>query len=123
VPTLAEAGLPEYDEACVNDASRIALSERVEVHADPAITARGAKFRHSVRVQVHLKHGRRLERSADTPRGGDANFASAADIVDKFEKLAAHALPKTRVDELRDAVLRLEQLGDAAQLAALMVKP
>jgi hypothetical protein len=50
-------------------------------------------------------------------------FAPAADIVDKFEKLAAHALPKTRVDGLRDAVLRLEQLGDAAQLAALMVKP
>ena len=41
-------------------------------------------------------------------------------IVDKFEKLAVHALPKARVAELRDAVLKLEQLADAAELAALM---
>jgi aconitate decarboxylase len=65
----------QFDDACVNDARRIALSELVEVHADPAITARGAKFRHSVRVQVHLKDGRRLERSTDVPRGGDQNLA------------------------------------------------
>jgi 2-methylcitrate dehydratase PrpD len=111
----------QFDEACVTDKRRIALSERVEVHADPAITARGAKFRHSVRVQVHLKDGRRLERGADVPRGGDQNFAPVADIVDKFEKLAVHALPKAKVAKLRDAVLRLEQLGDAAELAALMI--
>jgi len=110
----------QFNDACVHDSRRIALSERVHVHADPAITARGAKYRHAVRVQIILKDGRRLERSADTPRGGDANFAPAADIIDKFEKLAVHALPKTRVTELRDAVLRLEQLGDAAELAALM---
>jgi aconitate decarboxylase len=110
----------QFDEACVHDARRIAFAERVHVQADPAITARGAKFRHSVRVQVHLKDGKRLERSADTPRGGDANFASAADIVDKFEKLALHALPKANMARLRDAVLRLERLGNAAELAALM---
>ena len=112
----------QFNEACVTDERRIALSERVEVRADPAITARGAKFRHTVRVQVQLKDGRRLERGADTPRGGDANFAPAADIVDKFEKLAAHALPKNRVAELRDAILGLEKLEDAAELAALMSK-
>jgi aconitate decarboxylase len=112
----------QFDEACVHDKRRIALSERVEVHADPAITARGAKSRHSVRVRVHLKDGRRLERSADTPRGADWNFASAGEIVGKFEKLAAHALPKKRVAELRDAVLGLEKLRDTARLAALLAK-
>ena len=110
----------QFDEACVTDKRRIALSRRVEVHADPAITARGAKFRHSVRVQVALKDGRRLERSTDTPRGGDANFAPAGDIVHKFEKLAAHALPRNRIAELHDAVLKLEKLQDCAELAALM---
>jgi len=34
--------------------------------------------------------------------------------------LAVHALPKARVAGLRDAVLGLEQLADAAELAALM---
>ena len=110
----------QFDEACVTDKRRIALSKRVEVHADPAITAKGAKFRHSVRVAVHLKNGKRLEHSADVPRGGDQNFAPDADIVDKFEKLALHALPKANLARLRDVVLRLERLGNAAELAALM---
>jgi 2-methylcitrate dehydratase PrpD len=112
----------QFDDASVHDPRRIALAERVQVHADPAITARGAKHRHAVRVAVHLKNGTRLERSADTPRGSDANFAPAADVIDKFENLAVHALPKKRVAELRDAVLGLEQLADAAELAALMAK-
>jgi 2-methylcitrate dehydratase PrpD len=113
----------QFDEACVHDRKRIALSERVQVHADPAITARGAKHRHAVRVQVRLKNGTRLERSAEVPRGGDANFASVADIVDKFEKLAVHGLPKQRVAELRDCVLGLEKLADSARLATLLARP
>jgi 2-methylcitrate dehydratase PrpD len=101
----------------------MALAERVFVHADPAITALGAKHRHRVRVEVGLKNGKRLTRSADTPRGGDENFASPEEIVDKFEKLAVHALPESRVRELRDAVLGVEKLQDAARLATLMSKP
>ena len=110
----------QFDAAAVTDSRRIALAERVSVHADPAITALGAKHRHSVRVEVRLSNGTRLSRSADAPRGSDENFASPADIVAKFEKLAAHALPEKRIGELRDAVLGLEDLQDAARLATLM---
>ena len=110
----------QFDAAAVTDSRRIALAERVSVHADPAITALGAKHRHSVRVEVRLRNGTRLSRSADTPRGSDENFASPADIVAKFEKLAVHALPEKRIGELRDAVLGLEDLQDAARLATLM---
>jgi len=110
----------QFDAAAVTDSRRIALAERVSVHADPAITALGARHRHSVRVEVRLRNGTRLSRSADTPRGSDENFASPADIVAKFEKLAAHALPEKRIGELRDAVLGLEDLQDAARLATLM---
>jgi 2-methylcitrate dehydratase PrpD len=110
----------QFDENSVADPRRMALAERVAVVADPAITARGAKHRHAVRVEVHLRNGARLEREEETPRGGDENFASLAEVVDKFEKLAASALPAKRVHELRDAVLGLEDLPDAARLAALM---
>jgi aconitate decarboxylase len=113
----------QFDAAAVTDARRMALAERVSVHADPVITARGAKHRHCVRVEVRLKNGTRLSRSADTPRGGDENFARPEEIIDKFEKLAVHALPEKRAGELRDAVLGLEDLQDATRLAALMSKP
>jgi len=109
----------QFTDAAITDPRRIALAERVSVLEDPAITARGAKARHSVRVEVALKDGKRVSRSVDTPRGGDENFASPAEIVAKFERLAAHALPPPRVAELRDAVLSLESLHDAATLPSL----
>jgi hypothetical protein len=42
--------------------------------------------------------------------------------VQKFEKLASKALPKAQVEKLRDAMLGLEKLGDASELAQLLVK-
>jgi tripartite-type tricarboxylate transporter receptor subunit TctC len=57
---------------------------------------------------------------AGTPRGSEPNFASEARIVAKFEKLAARALPRQRTAQLRDAVLGMEKLRDAARLAQLM---
>jgi 2-methylcitrate dehydratase PrpD len=102
------------------DARRMALAERVEVLADPEITVRGAKHRHAVRVEIELRGGQRLQKAQESPRGSDEQFATAAEIVGKFEQLAARALRPERVAELRDAVLRLEELGDAAQLAALL---
>jgi len=94
----------------------------VEVIADPQITALGAKHRHRVRVEVALKGGRNLQMQEEAPRGSEQKFASTADVVAKFEKLAARALPGRRLGELRDAVLKLEELGDAAKLAQLLAQ-
>ena len=102
------------------DPRRIALADKVEVSADPAITAKGAQFRHMVRVVVHLRGGDRLECAKEAPRGSERDFASAEEITRKFEQLARHALPEERVAELRDSVLALEKLADAARLVDLM---
>jgi len=104
------------------DPKRMALADRVEVIADPEITARGAKHRHAVRVELTLKNGSTLRREEEAPRGSEERFASSAEVVGKFEKLAARALPAARIGELRDAVLELEKLGDAARLAALLAQ-
>src|SRR6266850_2390687 len=112
----------QFKPGAETDARRIALAERVSVLADPAITARGAKHRQAVRVEVQLKGGKQLEAAQDAPRGSDEQFAGTADIVAKFEKLASRALPAPRVSQLRDAVLGLEGLRDAGQLAALLAQ-
>ena len=64
----------------------------------------------------------RLECAKEAPRGSERSFAAPADIIAKFEKLAAHALPPARAAELRDAVLGLEKLQDAGRIADLMAK-
>src|SRR5437016_5807936 len=85
-----------FTESIVTEPERMALAEKVEVRPDPGISAKGAKYRHSVRVVVILNDGSVLERAVETPRGSGANFASEGQIVAKFEKLAARALKRSR---------------------------
>lgn len=112
----------QFTEDKVADPARMALAQKVEVREDRDITAKGAKFRHMVHVEVHLNDGTVMKRTVEAARGSEKKFASDADIVQKFEKLAAKALPKSQVAQLRDAMLGLEKLGDASQLARLLAK-
>ena len=115
-----DCSVAEFTGDAYADPRRIALAGKVEVVADPTITAKGAAFRHMVRVAADLRGGERLECTKEAPRGSERDFASAGEITRKFEQLARHALPEARVAELRDAVLGLDKLADAARLADLM---
>ncbi len=110
----------QFSDAVVADSRRMALAEKVEVRPDPEISAKGAKSRHSVRVEVTLNDGSLLERAVETPRGSEPNFASEAQIVAKFEKLASRALKREQIARLRDAVLAVEKLKDASRIAKLL---
>lgn len=112
----------QFEPDCVDDSARIDLSRKVEVRHDPAITALGSRFRHKVRVEIHLNDGTVLEEGREAPRGSEKSFASTDDIVEKFRKLARHALPTARIDQLVDCVLNVERLDDAATLARLLSK-
>jgi aconitate decarboxylase len=112
----------QFTEDKVADPARMKLAEVVEVHHDKDITAKGAKFRHMVRVVVELKDGTRMERTVEAARGSEKKFASDADIVEKFEKLARKALPQVQVAKLRDAMLNLENLEDASEIARLLAQ-
>lgn len=115
-----DCGVDQFTEDKVADPQRMAEAEKVEVHHDPEITAKGAKFRHMVRVELHLTDGTRMQRTVEAARGSEQKFASETDIVEKFEKLAAKALPRSQVEELRDAMLGLEKVSDATRIARLL---
>ncbi|HEX9672986.1 MAG TPA: MmgE/PrpD family protein [Burkholderiales bacterium] len=112
----------QFTEDKVADRARMALAEKVEVVHDPEITALGAKFRHKVHVEAHLNDGTVLKRTVEAARGSEKKFATDAEIVEKYEKLAAKALPGAQISKLREAVLGLEKLKDASELARLMAK-
>ena len=112
----------QFMDAAVSDARRMALATKVEVREDPAITARGSRFRHAVRVEVHLRDGTRLAESLEAARGSEQHFATDAEIVDKFTRLASHRLSPRRVEALRDAVLDLPRLEDATTLTRLLAQ-
>jgi 2-methylcitrate dehydratase PrpD len=117
-----EVFVDQFSEAMLVDPDRMALAEKVQVISDPAITARGSRFRHLVRVELSLRDGTLLEQTVEAPRGSERRFADQGDVVEKFEKLAGHVLPVQQVSSIRDAVLELEKLPDAALLARLLAK-
>ena len=112
----------QFSEAVLADPARTSLAERVKIVPDPSIIARGSKFRHMVRVEVFLKDGTVLEHTVEAPRGSEQRFATEAEVVEKFERLADHNLLPNQVASICDTVLHLEQLSDVATLTRLLAK-
>ena len=110
----------QFTEEAVTDQGRMELSKKVEVVEDPAITARGARYRHMVRVDVHLSDGSVHSETREAPRGSEHSFAPAEDIIDKFRKLTRTTLPQDQQDALIAAMLKVETLTDARELIRLL---
>ena len=107
----------QFSDDTVDDKRRIALSKKVSVLEDPAITARGSNYRHMVRVEVELKNGAKLEQTVEAPRGSEQSFASEADIVQKFKKLATHTFSAAKADAIVNLVLGADKLARAGEIA------
>jgi 2-methylcitrate dehydratase PrpD len=115
-----EAFVDQFTPDCVNDRSRIELSRKVQVIHDPAITALGAAHRHQVHVEVHFRDGSVERESRDAPRGSEQDFASEAQIIDKFRKLTRGTMAEQQQNALIDSVLRLEQSPDSRAMIELL---
>ena len=119
VATLLLCGdvfVDEFKPEAVHDAARIALSRKVEVVHDPAITALGAKFRHKVRVEIHFTDGSREEETREAPRGSEQSFAGPDEIVEKFRKLTRSTMQPSQQDEVIGIILGMEEIDDMARL-------
>jgi 2-methylcitrate dehydratase PrpD len=112
----------QFSEDKVAVPERMALAQRVEVTENPAVTAKGAAFRHMVEVTVILKDGTHMEQTLEAARGSERSFASAADVIEKFGKLAKRRVPSAKADEIVDHVLNIEHLGDIRTLTSLLAQ-
>ena len=110
----------EFRPDCVADPARIALSRKVQVVHDPAITALGAAFRHKVRVEVRWRDGSAEIESREAPRGSEQSFATAGDIVEKFHKLSRGTMGAKQQEALVSAVMQLDELKDTRALTDLL---
>jgi 2-methylcitrate dehydratase PrpD len=110
----------QFPDDSYKDAARIDYSRRIEVRHDPEITAKGSNYRHMVRVETHLNDGTVLDQTVEAPRGSEQSFASAELVKEKFMKLARHGMSESQAQALCDAVMTLEDLKDASELARLL---
>jgi aconitate decarboxylase len=110
----------QFTEDKIADPDRMRIAAKVQVAEDPAITARGSVYRHMVHVEIELRDGTRLQETAEAPRGSEASFASAADVIDKFTKLASRRIATAQVEQIVDQVMHAEQMPQAAALVRLL---
>ncbi len=123
VATLLAEGdvfVDQFSEAAVTDPRRLALAAKVAVVHDPAITARGAKLRHLVRVEIAFTDGSLASETVEAPRGSEHKFASEADVVDKFRKLARRTLSDRQAERIVELVLGCEKLTDIGVLVSAL---
>ncbi|HHY38591.1 MAG TPA: MmgE/PrpD family protein [Clostridia bacterium] len=91
----------------------------ISVEVSPTLDALGPLFRHSVIVEVSCRDGRNFEKRVDHSRGSPQKPMSDADIVDKF-MTNARAAGWRQAEDIKAAVMGLEDLGDVLLLAGLI---
>ncbi len=108
-------GLAEIEESALRDPVTLALADKVDYEIDPAS---GFPQYYSGEVIVKLKNGRELAHREQVNRGAAERPISNDDIVAKFMDNAMHAVSHTRAEELRDALLGMEDFENSSALAA-----
>ena len=105
-----ELTLAQFEPARYDDPKLRRFAERVEVRAEPQL--RGVA---SV-VDIETVDGKSFSARCDQPLGAPENKLSRAQIEAKFRTYARARLSERRVEEVIDAVARLEHLGSVRTL-------
>ncbi len=98
-----------FDEKRIRDPLLRPLMRKVEVGQDPEAT-RNYPGRQQTRMEIALRSGRRLRRSADYPRGHSRNPLSDGELEQKFLGLTAGVLPRARQAALLESLQRFDEL-------------
>jgi 2-methylcitrate dehydratase PrpD len=109
-----------FEDAVREDAQVRQLAGRVEVSGDDTMSMRADPHRPTARVSVELSDGRVLARDATIVHGDAANPRPRHELEAKFRMLASDVLDAARVNEVVEAVARLERLPDVRGLTALL---
>lgn len=120
VLTDGDAFVDQFTAERIADPALVEMSQRVRVEADPEIDARGDGARHATRLEVRLRSGGVLQERREYAKGSSRSPLPAADVVEKFHKLASKALDEQQVHRLREAVEELDTSSDIAPLADLL---
>ena len=107
---LAQFAPQRYDDPTL----RAFAAEKVEVRADTTVSGSQAQ------IEIVLEDGTRLAARCDQPLGSFENPLSRAQVEQKFRTYAADVLSEARIEEVIDAVGRLENFGAVRKLMTLL---
>ncbi|MFO7770216.1 MAG: MmgE/PrpD family protein [Roseovarius gahaiensis] len=95
------------------------LMNRVEIIADEDLTALyPEKF--PARVSVHMQGGETYTAGLDYPKGDPRNPLSDAELLEKFRRNVAYAMPRQQIETLIQAIMTLPKAQDLQNIGALV---
>ncbi|VWB53099.1 MmgE/PrpD family protein [Burkholderia lata] len=110
-----KVGLREFSDETIKDDSILKLARRLKF-TESDDTGYPGSFPGWVRIK--LKDARTFEHRMAANRGAQANPASEAEIVGKFEDNASIVLPREKVHQLRALIMDIEHVPDVRALSA-----
>jgi 2-methylcitrate dehydratase PrpD len=113
--------LEHFEGAAPFDPAVRSLMARIEARAHPGM-AEDAAQQWGAEVVVTTTDGRRLSSRADEQerRGPGARPMTQDELWEKFQDCARRSLPHTQAASLFDSLMRVDSIGDAAQITRFM---
>jgi aconitate decarboxylase len=115
-----DAFIDQFNESRLSDPAILALMPRITFLHDPELDRGGATKRHSVRIEAFRKDGSTLSTEIEQRRGSPDHPLSAADVEQKFRRLAAVVLSPRDTDEAVSLIATIECKDHLARLISLI---
>jgi aconitate decarboxylase len=115
-----DAFIDQYYEQRLADPAILALIPLIAFVHDPELDRDGAAKRHAVKIEAVRSDGSVLSTSVEQRRGSFDHPLTAAEIEQKFRRLAATTLPASAIDELIGIVAALEHESTLHRLSSLI---
>src|SRR5262249_8747834 len=97
-----------YAEARLKDEKTLALTRKITVKEDAALTAL-FPAKSATMLTIHLKSGKVITEKVEYPKGHSQNPVTDEEIESKFRQLAQRFLKEPEVDAIVDFVWTLDQ--------------
>lgn len=108
-----------FDDARLHDPATLAVMNRIEITENPDYT-RHYPDKLLTRIELLTRDGRRIEISAQYPKGHALNPMSDDDVNTKFAMTCDDALDAAQRDALLDALWRIDRAPDLTNLVDLL---
>jgi 2-methylcitrate dehydratase len=107
--------LAQFDESRFTDPALVALTAKVKIHRDAALTARYPQGIPN-RITITLTDGRKLVKEVEFPRGHAGNPMTDAEVEHKFRTLVEPRYGKDRATMMLEKCWELDKLNSVTEL-------
>jgi 2-methylcitrate dehydratase PrpD len=114
-----EIGMKQFEEKRLHDPKIRELIGKITIEADPELNKLYPEM-FPAKLEIVMKNGQVFSAEEYYPKGFPKNKMSAEEMEDKFESLCAYVFDKTRTNELKNMIKKMESLKNIDELVRLM---